>query len=87
MYAIDQLACKKEGCIYGHYYLIVLDCLSCNRGGEANLDWLIETAKANRIEPYAYLKTIFTKLLKAISLEVTEALLPLRETSAENDAA
>ncbi|MEE9157555.1 MAG: hypothetical protein V3U60_04105 [Gammaproteobacteria bacterium] len=35
----------------------------------------------------AYLKTIFTELPKATSLEVTEAQLPLRETSAENDAA
>jgi len=34
-----------------------------------------------------YLETIFTELPKATSSEVTEALLPLRETSAENGAA
>lgn len=43
----------------------------------ANLYSLIETAKANGIEPYAYLKTIFTELPQANSLDEIEALLPV----------
>jgi transposase len=42
----------------------------------ANLYGLIETAKANGIEPYRYLRKIFTELPKADSLEDVEALLP-----------
>ena len=37
---------------------------------------LIETAKANGLEPYAYLRHIFEKLPLASSLEHYEALLP-----------
>ncbi|HEB70646.1 MAG TPA: transposase [Desulfobulbus sp.] len=37
---------------------------------------LIETAKANKLEPYAYLRYIFDKLLLAATLEDYEALLP-----------
>jgi transposase len=43
----------------------------------ANLYSLIETAKANGIEPYAYLKTVFTELPNATSIEAIEALLPV----------
>ncbi len=42
----------------------------------ANLYSLVETAKASGIEPYAYLKHIFTELPKATTLEEIEALLP-----------
>ncbi len=42
----------------------------------ANLYSLIETAKANGLEPYAYLKTVFTQLPNAESLEDVDALLP-----------
>ena len=42
----------------------------------ANLYSLIETAKANRIEPYAYRRHLFTELPKATSVEDYEALLP-----------
>ena len=42
----------------------------------ANLYSLIETAKANGLEPYAYLKHIFTQLPRAQSVEEIEALLP-----------
>ena len=45
----------------------------------ANLYSLIETAKANGIEPYTYLKRVFTELPKANSLEDIEALLPFSE--------
>ena len=59
----------------------------------ASLYSLIETAKANGIEPYAYLKMIFTELPQANSLEEIEALLPigvnlisLKTRSAWNDS-
>ena len=42
----------------------------------ANLYSLIETAKANKIEPYRYLRRVFTELPKAQTLEDIEALLP-----------
>ena len=42
----------------------------------ARLYGLIETAKANGLEPYAYLKLVFTELPKAITLADVEALLP-----------
>lgn len=42
----------------------------------ANLYSLIETAKANDLEPYAYLKQVFTLLPQAKSLEDIAALLP-----------
>ena len=42
----------------------------------ANLYSLIETAKANGLEPYAYLRYLFTELPKAATVEAIEALLP-----------
>lgn len=42
----------------------------------ANIYSLIETAKANGLEPYAYLRKIFTELPQATNLEQIEALLP-----------
>ena len=42
----------------------------------ANLYSVIETAKANGLEPYAYLKRIFTELPNAKTLEQMESLLP-----------
>jgi transposase len=42
----------------------------------ANLYSLIETAKANSLEPYAYLRYLFTDLPKAETVEAIEALLP-----------
>ena len=44
----------------------------------ANLYSLIETAKANSVEPYRYLCALFAKLPKATRLEDYEALLPWR---------
>ncbi|MCP4981703.1 MAG: IS66 family transposase [Gammaproteobacteria bacterium] len=46
-------------------------------GAGANLYSLIETAKANGIEPYAYLKSVFTELPNATTVEDVEALLPM----------
>jgi len=42
----------------------------------ANLYSLIETAKANKLEPYAYLRYLFTELPQAETVEAIEALLP-----------
>jgi len=42
----------------------------------ANLYSLIETAKANGLEPYVYLRFLFTELPKAETVEAIEALLP-----------
>ncbi len=42
----------------------------------ANLYSLIETAKLNELEPYAYLKQVFTRLPNAETLEDVDALLP-----------
>jgi transposase len=42
----------------------------------ANLYSLIETAKANELEPYVYLRHLFTELPKAQTVEAIEALLP-----------
>jgi transposase len=42
----------------------------------ANLYSLIETARANGLEPYAYLRKVFTELPQATTLEDIEALLP-----------
>lgn len=42
----------------------------------ADLYSLIETAKANGVEPYHYLKHVFSELPKAQSVEDIEALLP-----------
>ncbi len=44
----------------------------------ANLYSLVETAKANGIEPFAYLRHLFTALPKATRLDDFEALLPSR---------
>jgi len=42
----------------------------------ANLYSLIETAKANGLDPYQYLRCVFTELPKATRVEQVEALLP-----------
>lgn len=42
----------------------------------ANLYSVIETAKANGLEPYAYLRVLFTELPRAQALADFEALLP-----------
>ena len=44
----------------------------------ANLYSLVETAKANGVEPYRYLRYVFTHLPAADTLEAFEALLPTR---------
>ena len=46
----------------------------------ANLYSLIETAKANQLEPYAYLKLVFTQLPNAQTIEDVDLLLPWNVT-------
>lgn len=48
------------------------------RGAQASasLYSLIETAKANGLEPYAYLRLVFTEIPRTTTLEDVEALLP-----------
>ena len=50
----------------------------------ANLYSLIETAKANRIEPYSYLRRVFTELPNAKTVEDIETLLPYHADLADN---
>ena len=51
----------------------------------ANLYSLIETAKANKIEPYRYLCKVFTELPRASSLEDIEELLPFKQKPRYNE--
>ena len=44
----------------------------------ANIYSLIETTKANNLEPFAYLKHVLTELPKASCVEDTDALLPYK---------
>ena len=53
----------------------------------ANLYSLVETAKANGHEPYAYIKHVLTELPAATTLEDVEALLPSNLQPAECKAA
>ena len=50
----------------------------------ANLYSLIETAKANGIEPYGYLRAVFAELPQATSVEEVEALLPVPNDSKDS---
>ena len=49
----------------------------------ANLYSLIETAKANGLEPYAYLRWVFTLLPAATTVADIEALLPWAEAATD----
>jgi transposase len=48
--------------------------------GSAALYSIVSTARANGLEPYAYLRHLFTKLPKAKSVEDFEAMLPFNTT-------
>jgi hypothetical protein len=55
---------------------------SVNRAkASANLYSLIETAKANDLQPYPYLKRVFTERPNAQSYDDIEKLLPNRVTA------
>ena len=47
------------------------------RAADAFEGSLVKYAKANGIEPYAYLRTVFTELPNATTVEEIEALLPV----------
>ena len=49
----------------------------------ANLYSLLQTAKANRLEPHGYLKIVLTSLPNCESVEDIEALLPWNLTTAD----
>jgi hypothetical protein len=53
------------------------------RPGERPAVSLVQCAKANPLEPYAYLRRVFTELPKAQSLGDIEALLPIRLSPAD----
>ena len=46
----------------------------------AHLYSLVQTARANELEPYAYLRRLFTELPAAQTVEQIEALLPLKRS-------
>lgn len=48
----------------------------------ANLYSIVETAKANGVEPHAYLSLLFTRLPHARTVEDFEALLPFGPSAA-----
>jgi hypothetical protein len=50
----------------------------------ANLYSLIEMAKVNGIEPYAYLRAVFTALPQATSVEEIEAWLPVPDDGGDS---
>ena len=50
----------------------------------ANLYSLIETVKTNGLEPFGYLKHVFTELPKATCVEDIEALLPFKSEPKSN---
>ena len=70
---------RAEGCIrpfvIGRRNWVFCDTQSGAKAS-ANLYSLVETAKANGLEPHAYLSHIYTHLPLATSLEDIEALLP-----------
>lgn len=78
-YPIDNNACENaiRPFVIGRRNWLFADTVG-GANASANLYSLIETAKANRIEPYRYLRTLFTALPKASRLEHYEALLPWR---------
>jgi len=47
----------------------------------ASLYSLVQSARANELEPYAYLRRLFAELPAAKSIEDFEALLPFGSTS------
>ena len=53
----------------------------------AHLYSLVETAKANGLEPYGYLKHVFSELPKATRVEDIEALLPFKPKTELEQAA
>ncbi len=78
-YPIDNNACENaiRPFVVGRRNWLFADTPGGARAS-ANLYSLIETAKANGVEPYRYLRALFTALPLARSVEDYEALLPWR---------
>ena len=78
-YPIDNNACENaiRPFVIGRKNWLFSDTVA-GAQASANLYSLIETAKANGIEPYRYLCALFAALPKASRLEHYEALLPWR---------
>ncbi len=72
--------------VIGRKYFLFCDSVAGANAG-TNLYSLIETAKANGTEPYAYLKKLFTELPKADTVEEVEAQLPIDSTTDNRAAA
>jgi transposase len=75
--AIDNNACENaiRPFVIGRRNWLFSDTVKGAKSS-ANLYSLIETAKANGLEPYRYLRHVFDELPKAKSLEAIEKLLP-----------
>jgi hypothetical protein len=78
-YPIDNNACENaiRPFVVGRRNWLFADTVGGAKAS-ANLYSLIETAKANGLDPYAYLCALFAGLPKAARLEDYEALLPWR---------
>ena len=80
-YPIDNNACENalRPFVIGRKNWLFADSVAGARAS-ANLYSLIETAKANGVEPYRYLAALFKALPNATTLDDYEALLPWRIT-------
>lgn len=78
-YPIDNNACENaiRPFVVGRRNWLFADTVG-GANASANLYSLIETAKANGVDPYRYLCALFAALPKATKLEDYEALLPWR---------
>lgn len=78
-FPIDNNACENaiRPFVLGRRNWLFADTVG-GASASANLYSLIETAKANGIEPYQYLRALFAALPKATCLEDYEVLLPWR---------
>lgn len=78
-YPLDNNACENaiRPFVVGRRNWLFADSMG-GANASANLYSLIETAKANGIDPYRYLCALFAALPKATKLEDYEALLPWR---------
>ena len=66
---------NERGIVVGRKNWLFADTVR-GANASANLYSLVETAKANQLEPYAYLRLAFTALPRAQTLADFEALLP-----------
>ena len=78
---VDSRSGLKGG-VRGRRNWLFADTLAGARAS-ARLYSLVQCAKANGLEPYAYLRRVFTELHRAQSLGDIEALLPTRLTAAD----